>query len=151
MTQTFTSSAPGRMDVMGGFSDYSGGLVLQMPIANTTEVSITLRNDFVCTIQSEAVNEAPLFTSYDIKELIGQHFSLDLAKLFFSNEKIHWSAYVVGCGLLLHHLKKIDFGGANFHVKSNVPLGKGVSSSAALEVATMKALAQAYQLKFNGT
>jgi galactokinase len=151
MTRTFTSSAPGRMDVMGGFSDYSGGLVLQMPIANTTEVSVTLRDDFVCSIKSEAANETPLFVSFEIKELISQNFSLDLAHLFFSNEKIHWSAYVVGCGLLLHHLKKINFSGADFRVKSNVPLGKGVSSSAALEVATMKALTQAYELKFTGT
>jgi galactokinase len=151
MNQTFTSSAPGRMDVMGGFSDYSGGLVLQMPIANTTEVSVTLRDDFVCSVNSEAVNETPLFVSFEIKELISQNFSLALARSFFSNEKFHWSAYVVGCGLLLHQLKKIDFRGADFRVKSNVPLGKGVSSSAALEVATMKALAQAYQLNFIGT
>jgi galactokinase len=34
------SSAPGRMDVMGGIADYSGSLLLQMPIKQTTTVSI---------------------------------------------------------------------------------------------------------------
>lgn len=149
--EVFTASSPGRMDVMGGFSDYSGGLVLQMPIANTTQVSVTLRQDFICHIHSEVIHEEPLSISFNAEELLTQHFSIDKARLFFANEKIHWSAYVVGCALLLHYLKKIDFKGANFQVKSNVPLGKGVSSSAALEVATMKALAEAHQLKLKGT
>lgn len=144
------ASSPGRMDVMGGFSDYSGGLVLQMPITNTTHVSITLRQDYTCNVHSEVVNENQLSTSFKIDELV-THISIEKTKAFFADEKIHWSAYVVGCALLLHHLKKIEFTGADFRISSNVPLGKGVSSSAALEVATMKALAKAFSLDFTGT
>lgn len=42
-----SATAPGRMDVMGGIADYSGSLLLQMPIKQTTTVSIQKRNDGV--------------------------------------------------------------------------------------------------------
>ena len=38
--QIISATAPGRMDVMGGIADYSGSLLLQMPIKQTTTVSI---------------------------------------------------------------------------------------------------------------
>ena len=52
----------------------------------------------------------------------------------------------LGCFLVLQKEKKIELTGANVFIESNVPWGKGVSSSAALEVATMNALNQLYQL-----
>ena len=39
------ATAPGRMDVMGGIADYSGSLLLQMPIKQTTTVSIQKTNN----------------------------------------------------------------------------------------------------------
>ena len=39
------ASAPGRLDVMGGIADYSGSLVLQMPIAERTDVWLRKRSD----------------------------------------------------------------------------------------------------------
>lgn len=150
--QIFSASSPGRLDVMGGFADYSGSLVLQMPIANSTTVSIILRDDFKCSVTSQIEAHEKFSTSFDIKSLITlPNFSLQQVHDFFIAKKIKWAAYVAGCAVLLHQHKKIDFRGADFQVQSNVPLGKGVSSSAALEVATMKALAQAFQINFSGT
>ena len=57
-----------------------------------------------------------------------------------------WAVYVLGCFLVLQKEKKIELTGANVFIESNVPWGKGVSSSAALEVATMNALNQLYKL-----
>jgi L-arabinokinase len=152
MSTVFTASSPGRLDVMGGFADYSGSLVLQMPIANSTTVSVTLRDDFKCSITSDIDANEKFTTSFNIKSLLTQpHLSLQQAHDFFIDNETKWAAYVAGCAVLLHQHKKIDFRGADFHVQSKVPLGKGVSSSAALEVATMKALAQAYQINFSGT
>jgi galactokinase len=54
--------------------------------------------------------------------------------------------YVLGCFLVLQKEKGIELTGANVFIESNVPWGKGVSSSAALEVATMNALKQLYKL-----
>jgi galactokinase len=152
MNRAFTASSPGRLDVMGGFADYSGSLVLQMPITNSTMVSITLRDDFKCSVTSQIEVHENLSASFDIKSLLTlSDLSLQQVHDFFLDKKIKWAAYVAGCAVLLHQYKKIDFRGADFQVLSNVPLGKGVSSSAALEVATMKALAQAFQINFSGT
>ena len=53
---------------------------------------------------------------------------------------------MLGCFLVLQKEKNIDLTGANVFIESNVPWGKGVSSSAALEVATMNALNHLYRL-----
>src|SRR5205085_12511747 len=54
---------------------------------------------------------------------------------------------VAGCFLVLMHERQIKFKqGARILISSSVPLGKGVSSSAALEVATMRAVAAAYDI-----
>jgi galactokinase len=47
------ASAPGRLDVMGGIADYSGSLVLQMPISQKTCVTVTLRSDYQCALESK--------------------------------------------------------------------------------------------------
>src|SRR4028119_2246278 len=41
--QAWRGKAPGRLDFMGGVADYSGSLVLQMPISATTRITITER------------------------------------------------------------------------------------------------------------
>ena len=47
--------------------------------------------------------------------------------------------------------KKTKLGGLDILVESNVPVGKGVSSSAAIEVATLKAIAELFSINFHGT
>jgi galactokinase len=152
MNTVFTASSSGRLDVMGGFADYSGSLVLQMPIANSTMVRVTLRDDFQCNVTSQLEDHETFSTAFDIQALLTlPDLSIQQIRNFFQEKGIKWAAYVAGCAVLLHQQKKIDFRGADFQIQSNVPLGKGVSSSAALEVATMKALAQAFQIEFGGT
>ena len=48
-----SATAPGRMDVMGGIADYSGSLLLEMPIKQTTTVSIQKRNDGVFNFRTQ--------------------------------------------------------------------------------------------------
>ena len=152
MSQIFTASSPGRLDVIGGFADYSGSLVLQMPITEVTTVSVQPRNDFHCSILSELDDHESFLASFSIKELIqSRNLSYQRVRDFFSEKNLTWAAYVAGCAILLHRQNKINFTGADFKIKSQVPLGKGVSSSAALEVSTLKALALAFNLKFEGT
>ena len=62
-----------------------------------------------------------------------------------------WIAYVLGCALVLQKEKGIDFRGADIELKSEVPNGKGVASSASVEVATMRAMAKAFNVSFSGT
>ena len=140
-----SATAPGRMDVMGGIADYSGSLLLQMPIKQATTVSIQKRNDGVFHFRTQiskkktadfiihvsAIKDRPLIEGGNtIKLVVGGD----------------WAVYVLGCFLVLDKEKKVDLTGANVFIKSDVPWGKGVSSSAALEVATMNALSQLYKL-----
>jgi L-arabinokinase len=140
-----SATAPGRMDVMGGIADYSGSLLLQMPIKQTTTVSIQKRNDgvfhFRTQITKKKTNDFIIHLS-----AIKDNSLIEAGKVIKSVVGGDWAVYVLGCFLVLKKERKISLEGANVFIESNVPWGKGVSSSAALEVATMNALNQLYQL-----
>jgi len=140
-----SATAPGRMDVMGGIADYSGSLLLQMPIKQTTTVSIQKRNDgvfhFRTQITKKKTDDFILHLSA-IKDIS----LLEAGNVIKSVVGGDWAVYVLGCFLVLQNEKDIHLTGANVFIESKVPWGKGVSSSAALEVATMNALNQLYKL-----
>jgi L-arabinokinase len=145
----FAARAPGRLDVMGGIADYSGSLVLQLPIAEATAAAIQPGRDGLLTIISLG-NDRPQGIS---------HFTMPMADLasltyetaaahFQRDPANHWAAYVAGILLVLMQEKKLLFnGGARILIHSEVPEGKGVSSSAALEVAVMTAAAAAFAVE----
>src|SRR6187399_9509 len=140
-----SATAPGRMDVMGGIADYSGSLLLQMPIKQTTTVNIQMKDDDVFNFRTQITkNKTEDFTIHisDVKDR-----SLGEAGMIIRSIKGgDWAVYVLGCFLVLQKEKSIALTGANVFIESKVPWGKGVSSSAALEVATMNALNQLYNL-----
>jgi galactokinase len=140
-----SATAPGRMDVMGGIADYSGSLLLQMPIKQTTTVAIQKRNDgvfhFRTLITKKKTNDFTLHLSA-IKDISLMEAG-NIVKSVIGGD---WAVYVLGCFLVLQKEKGIKITGANVFIESSVPWGKGVSSSAALEVATMNALNQLHQL-----
>jgi galactokinase len=147
------ASAPGRLDVMGGIGDYSGSLVLQMPIKQKTKIQLTLRDDYQCHIKSEISSGEILTAHVDYREFLNNN-QVDYKfaqEKFKENSETSWISYVLGCALVLQKEKGIDFKGADFNLQSEVPLGKGVSSSASVEVATMKALAEAFDIQLPGT
>ncbi|HSB27595.1 MAG TPA: galactokinase family protein, partial [Pyrinomonadaceae bacterium] len=136
--------APGRLDVMGGIADYSGSLVLQLPIRNATHVALQNLNSSKLRVLSSGNSEAPRFNEIDLNELIsnaGQPISYEEARRRFSDVTQHWLAYIAGAFLVLARECGFKFEhGASILINSNVPEGKGVSSSAALEVAVMQAV-----------
>jgi galactokinase len=154
MTKKYiTASAPGRLDVMGGIADYSGSLVLQMPIAQRTTVTLLLREDYQCNLTSQLSSGETLTAHVDYRDYLSRR-EVDYQfaqEKFKQNPHTAWIAYVLGCALVLQKENGIDFRGADFTAQSQVPLGKGVSSSASIEVACMKALAEAFQIEFSGT
>lgn len=138
--------APGRLDVMGGIADYSGALVLEMPIAGATWVAAQASDEPELVIESN-----------DIRALGGKStVTLPLAALVpevpLTYQQAHtlltaepgraWAAYAAGALVVLHaELGKPLRHGLRLLVWSEVPVGKGLSSSAALEVATLEAVA----------
>lgn len=144
--------APGRLDVMGGIADYSGSLVLQLPIANAVHVALQRNAGQTIRILSlpEVSGEARLF-EMDLEQFLSAQGPIDYSEArerFRADENDHWAAYVAGAFLVLMREKGVTLNrAANILIKSRVPEGKGVSSSAALEVAVMKALVSAFEIE----
>ena len=149
--------APGRLDVMGGIADYSGSRVLQLPIREATLVALQLLTRptasppslKIVSLGSEGNNRSASF-EMPISELThkGGPLSYTAARAYFNRDKrTHWAAYVAGAFIVLQHEHPMAASGwrhgARVLVSSQVPEGKGVSSSAAIEVAAMHALSLA--------
>ena len=140
--------APGRLDLMGGIADYSGSLVLQWPIQSATHVAVQRNRGKTLRIASlpAGLNQTPRLFEMQLDELTSSNYST-LRSRFSSEPEKRWAAYVAGIIPVLVHEKSIRFSeGADILISSTVPEGKGVSSSAALEVASMQALAAALEL-----
>lgn len=147
----WTGEAPGRLDVMGGVGDYSGSLVLQMPIRATTHVTIAPTGSEALSIVSEQEGEATL-PLHELRPLAETDNASDVRAWLDEKRVPHWARYCAGCLLLFG--RAMDWwpqSGLSFHIESNVPASMGVSSSAALEVATLRALEQASGRSFSGT
>ncbi len=147
----YHASAPGRLDVMGGIADYSGSLVLQMPIEQCANAWLALRDDGCVRVRSASVEALGLQAeiNVELKKFFENGNLLDYAeccKTFSAIKGGEWSAYAIGCVLVLIKEKGIEIPGVDILIQSDVPIGKGVSSSAAIEVAVMSALAEACQL-----
>jgi galactokinase len=119
--------APGRVNLIGDHTDYNLGLVMPLAIQFETRVAIAPRSDRVIQAHSLALS---------------QTMSVELPADFHADPPPRandWRDYVVG---VIWSLGRADIpvGGANLLVHSSVPMGSGLSSSAALEVATAMAL-----------
>ena len=154
----FEASAPGRLDVMGGVADYSGSLVLQMPIAERTTVRVQLTQENFFTVVSE-MNGGKVSALVEVEEVlkwaVGDVGRVDTSTGLHNvdqatqNSKKSWTRYILGCFLLASKEFGFPLKGARVYVTSDIPIGAGLSSSAALEVATLRALSIAYKLNFD--
>lgn len=141
--------APARLDVMGGIADYSGSTVLQLPLRESTVVFcqhnetndvrvISISDDLDSSIQAVCLPLSDFFEQNNGRphnEMTMQaHFKTLAAEQ-------QWVAYVAGVlTVLMLHCDVRPANGIVLIIQSTIPVGKGVSSSAALEVATMRAL-----------
>jgi L-arabinokinase len=146
------SRAPGRLDVMGGIADYSGSFVLEFPIAEATFVAIQLNAERTLNIVT-LLDEEARHSSFTMPlSVFDGPLEYEAARRFFQRDGGScWPAYVAGVFLVLMRERKVNFeSGANILISSRVPLGKGVSSSAALEVAVMQAVTAAFDISIDG-
>jgi len=149
--KVFIGRAPGRIDLMGGIADYSGSLVLQWPIAAATHVALQPHDQPVIQICSlgPKVKDPSRSFEMNLAEFQSNQTPIDYgtARAMFQGER-HWAAYVAGAFLVLMRERGCRFEqGAKIMISSEVPEAKGVSSSAALEVAAMTVIAKVYNLK----
>jgi L-arabinokinase len=132
--------APGRLDVMGGIADYSGSLVLQRPIAEGTFAAVQRIERPVL----EIVSRGRLPCAVPIETLAPRAEPVDYQQARIRLSDPHWVSYVAGTFLVLARERGMPLTGARVVISSQVPEGKGVSSSAAIETATMHAVATAF-------
>lgn len=145
-TPPLLARAPGRLDVMGGFADYSGSLTLELPIAEAAFVVVqTSEHERVRVVSAGfGSDRGPLrdaaFPTSDLRRAAASYAN---ARAYFRTDPERaWAAYVAGALVALRLELGVDVPrGLDILVASSVPEGKGVSSSAAIEVASFRALA----------
>jgi galactokinase len=125
-------SGPGRVNLIGEHTDYNEGFVLPFAINRRTVVALGLRTDRVARVASSFADEV---------------VEIDLAQL--SPENLHgWSAYPLGLAWALGQMGAdlAAVPGFDIFVDSTVPVGAGLSSSAAIESAVALALNDSWRL-----
>lgn len=116
--------APGRIEFIGNHTDYNGGLVLGAAIDRYIQVAVRSRND-----------GAFHFTSSE-----GRTVTLERCEFQPQNRDKAWVNYPLGVLIELEKAGMPPLAGLELAVVSDLPSGSGLSSSAALEMATAKAL-----------
>jgi galactokinase len=145
----FVASAPGRLDVMGGIADYSGALVLELPLDLHTTAMLQLQDEPSLDVVSLRGGQ-PCYASIRLDAFLHSPACAPekLAELFSLGSNGHWASYVFGVAhaCLVRHATRVRDATRGFRllIDSQVPEGKGVASSAALEVSSLAAIAAAY-------
>ena len=119
-TPTLWTQAPGRVDLMGSHTDYNMGYVMTMTVDRNTWIAARPRTDRTVRIRSLNVAGESIF---------------NLDRQVTWDEQSPWSNYVCGVALMLQQ-SGYQLQGFDGLIHSDVPFGSGLSSSAALEMAT---------------
>ena len=123
------ASAPGRVNLIGEHTDYNGGYVLPTVIPQRTVVELAQRSGG--RVRALSVNAGkPVPFEY----IVGTE-----------SRRGRWTDYLQGITWVLTKAG-FSLGGADIRIESTVPLGSGLSSSAALEIALLRAFRDAYTL-----
>jgi galactokinase len=123
------AAAPGRVNLIGEHIDYSDGFVLPFAIKDRTLVAARKRND--STVRIASAQRRNKIVTVDISQM----------KPGFKGE---WERYALGV-LWAMGIKE----GVDLLIDGNVPLGAGLSSSAALECSVATAINHLFDLGFN--
>ena len=125
--------APGRVNLIGEHTDYNEGFVMPAAIDLYCGVAMAVRDDRRIVVHSANLNETVEFLLDDN-----------------TRATQHWSDYIRAVAWVLE-CAGLTVRGANLAISSTVPLGAGLSSSAAIEVATAYALLDGSGAQVNRT
>ncbi|WP_052200177.1 galactokinase family protein [Terriglobus sp. TAA 43] len=143
--------APGRLDLMGGNVDYTGGLVLQTLVQEGIQITSQMRRD------ERIILRNPGATQYgwqpDVEFALSDLDDAEhLRRMCHATPGLQWIAYVAGSlHLLRSRGRGLSRAGVQIYVESDLPPNKGVSSSAALAIATLKSVSTACGSPLMGT
>ena len=122
------ADAPGRVNLIGEHTDYHDGYVLPCPVPQRAMATLTLHGRGPQVRASSA--QLPDRVAYELGRERRTH---------------GWGDYIQGLTWALGQAE-YELDGFDLHLESTVPLGSGLSSSAAIEVATLRALRAAFDL-----
>ncbi len=119
--------SPGRINLIGEHLDYNNGFVLPAAIDKAVYVVVEKQEQPLYSLYSVDFNEAAEIPAQDLKPNFG-----------------HWSTYILG---VVDQLVKKEYTVPGFRMRiyGDVPLGAGLSSSAAIECATAFALNELFE------
>ena len=134
-------TAPGKLDFLGGFSESDGGLTLQVQTQAKTTVLVTEGSDLALNITSTQRGQFRSNIS-EFKKLLSSQPTNQKAKQWLNDFEVPiWARYVAACVIIFNReFSWTPHTGLAFAISSDVPMGVGIGSSAALEVATLHAL-----------
>jgi len=127
--QQVVVESPGRINLIGEHIDYNGGHVLPGAIDKKITVRIHKVDGMTCTVRSENLNR-------DFS------FNLDAVR----PSKVEWENYILG---VVHHIQALrpgSLGAFACEIDSDLPIGSGISSSAALECGMAKGLNELFEV-----
>lgn len=116
-SEPFLVRAPGRVNLIGEHTDYNDGFIMPAALEYETRAAVVPRSDRILRVHSAKIGET-------------REFNLDDPA---PQPKRDWTDYVFGVAVALAGAGK-KLKGADILVASSVPVGSGLSSSAALEV-----------------
>ena len=126
------ATAPGRVNLIGEHTDYNGGYVLPTALPQQTQVLVARRDDRVVR-------------AYSTEQGVDGPSSYALG----SEKRVHsWTDYLQGITWALAE-QGFHVDGFDMFVTSDIPIGKGLSSSASLQIALGRALRRSFSLNLN--
>ncbi len=130
-------SAPGRVNLIGEFTDLNDGYVLPLALPYAAQAAVARRGDGLVRVASaqRALGASPVVEA-----------RLDSLRPGSNG----WASYVLGVIWALRETGS-DLSGIEVHIDSDVPIGAGLSSSAALECSVALAIADLYGLRLSRT
>lgn len=124
--------SPGRINIIGEHTDYNEGFVLPAAIDKAAYLAISLREDDEIHLVAKDLNESFQTRIADLKPVL----------------HVSWPNYLLGAASLF--IKRgVKLKGFNALLTSDVPIGAGLSSSAAVECATVFALNELLQTQLD--
>ena len=120
--------APGRLELLGNHTDYNRGLVMSLAVDKYIYMATTSRNDGIIELVSTSFPGAR------------EKFFVDKIE---KNPRTPWANYTKGVLLELRK-RGVHFTGFNGAIHGTIPFGAGLSSSAALEMASALAVRQMF-------